>query len=332
MAQRVLVTDHAWELDIEREILAAAGAELIVAPPGGEQALAAASAATDAILTNWRPVPAAVLEAATSCLAVVRYGVGLDNIDVAAASRLGIVVANVPGFCADEVAEHALALMLALQRRVVRFADQTRSGGWDHLAFGPMRRVRGQVLGIVGLGRIGRAVAERAAGLGMTVLGLARPEGSGPAPPGVALASLADLLARSDVLTLHVPLTDATRGLIGAAELAAMKPGALLVNTSRGAVVDGGALVDALRRGHLGGAALDVLAREPPAPSDPLLALDQVIVTPHAAAFSIESTLELQRRAAASVVAVLGGVRPAHVVNPEVLRSPALRATALSAA
>jgi D-3-phosphoglycerate dehydrogenase len=325
----VLVTDYAWDsLDVEREILAPAGVEVIAAVTGEEDELIDLAPAADAIATCWKRVSAKVLDRAERCLVVARYGVGLDNIDVARAGELGMLVTNVPSFCEDEVAEHALALILALTRNVVRFAGQTSAGGWDNAAFGSMRRLRGQVLGIVGFGALGRALAGRAAALGLRVVVYSRSACDG-GPDGVArAATLEELLAQADVVSLHVPLTDATRGMIGARELALMKPGALLINTSRGAVVDADALADAVAAGHLGGAGLDVMASEPP-PAHPLLSLERVVVTPHAAFFSAESTLALQRGAAGSVLDVFAGRLPEHVVNPQVLSSPGLRATEL---
>lgn len=328
----VLVTDYAWEsLDVERGVLAQAAAELVVAETGEEEELVALASEVDAILTCWNRVSAAVLEAAPHCQVVARYGVGLDNIDVARAGELGILVTNVPRFCEDEVAEHALALILALTRNVVRFARQTSGGDWNNAAFGSMRRLRGQVLGLIGYGSLGRALAGRARALGMDVAVFSRTPLNDPHADRVMLAtSLDELLARCDVVSLHVPLTEATRGMIGARELALMKPGALLINTSRGAVVDADALAQAVSGGHLGGAGIDVMAAEPPPRDHPLLALDRVIVTPHAAFFSAESTLALQHGAAGAVTDVLVGRMPANLVNREVLSSPALRATAFA--
>jgi D-3-phosphoglycerate dehydrogenase len=329
MQRHVLVTDYAWEsLDVEREVLARVDASLVVAERGDEDELVALAPGVDAILTNWKPVTRRVLEAAPRCLVVARYGIGVDNIDVQAAGELGILVTNAPGFCADEVAEHVLGLVLALRRRIVSFAEQTRRGGWDNAAFGPLRRLRGQTLGIIGYGTLGRAVAGRAPALGMQVVALARAAPPGTDGVGVRLVPrLEEVLEAADVVTLHVPLNEGTRGLIGAAELARMRPGALLVNTARGAVVDSDALVEALRSGHIAGAGLDVLPAEPPARDDPLLAFEQVIVTPHAAFYSLESSAEVARRAASSVAEVLRGITPEHVVDRAVLRAPALRAS-----
>jgi D-3-phosphoglycerate dehydrogenase len=271
-------------------------------------------------------VPAAVLEAAGRCVTVARYGVGLDNIDIETATRLGIVVSNVPSFCTDEVADHTMALVLAHARHVVPFATGTAGGRWDNRAHGPMHRLRGRVLGLVGYGAIARKVAVRARAFGFEVIAYSRARSGEPSGDGVRFAAdLPELLAIADVVSLHVPLTPATRGLIGRAELAVMKPGAVLVNTARGALVDEATLIEALRDGQLGGAALDVLDGEPPAQGHPLPGMPTVIVTPHAAFDSVEAIAELQKCAARNVAAVLLGRPPATIVNREVLDQAELR-------
>jgi D-3-phosphoglycerate dehydrogenase len=322
---KVLITDYAWpSLDIESEVLGAVGAELVEAQTGEEDELVGLAGDADAILTCWKRVTPAVLDAAPRCLTVGRYGVGLDNIALDHATRLGIVVANVPDFCVDEVSEHALALTLAHVRRVVDFAGQTRSGGWDNTAFGELRRLRGQTMGLIGCGRIGSATAAKAQAFGMHVVALTR---SGrDLPEGVeAAANLEDLLDRADVISIHVPHTESTDRMIGEAELKRMKPTAFLVNTARGAVVDQAALTRALDEGWIAGAGLDVLTSEPPDPADPLLTLPTAIVTPHASFYSAEATAELQRRGAENVLQVLRGEVPGNIVNREVLDVPGLR-------
>ena len=322
---KVLITDYAWpSLDIEREVLGGIGAELVAAETGEEAELVRLAPGCDAILTCWQRVTPAVLDAAADCRVVGRYGVGLDNIAVDHATGLGIVVANVPDFCIDEVSEHAMALTLALVRRIVDFSLQTRGGGWDNSAAGELHRLRGQTMGLIGCGRIGSATAAKARAFGMRVLALTR--SGGDLPDGVERAAgLEDLLERSDVVSIHVPYTPETAGMVGEAELRRMKPTAFLVNTARGAVVDQAALARALREGWIRGAGLDVLAEEPPGAAEPLLALENAIVTPHASFYSVESTADLQRRAAANVREVLSGGVPETVVNPEVLERPGLR-------
>lgn len=318
---RVLVTDIAWpSTDLEAEILAQVGASLVVAETGDEPELVALAPEADAILTCWKRVTAAVIAAAPRLRVIGRYGIGLDNIDVAEATRRGIVVTNVPAFCTDEVAEHVLALVLCHVRRVVRLDAEIRGGTWNSVPDPPLRRLAGQTLGIVGFGSISRALARRALGLGLRVVVTTRTHPADAADwPEVEIAPLDAVRERADVLSLHVPLTDETRGLVDRDFLRRMKPGALLVNTSRGAIVDSAALAEALSEGWIGGAALDVTDPEPLPPGDPLRDVPNLILTPHVAFSSRESLETLQRVAAENVAAVLAGRRPAHVVNPEVL-------------
>jgi D-3-phosphoglycerate dehydrogenase len=324
----VLVTDYAWEsLDVERAILTRADARLVVADTGAEEELIAMAPFADAILTCWRPVTAAVLDAAPNCRTVARYGVGLDNIDVAHATDLGMVVTNVPDYSVEEVSDHTAALILAMTRRIVPFTAQVVAGGWDNTTTGPMRRLAGQTLGLVGSGAIARRVAEKMTGFGMRALTWSPRVHAGECVgAATAVGSLADLLGRSDVVSVHVPLTDTTRGLIDSDALALMKSSALLVNTARGPIVDTVALAEALATGKLAGAGLDVLSSEPPSPDDPLLALDNVILTPHAAFASVEAISELRAKAAQNVAAVLTGAIPSYVVNREVYRRAGARA------
>lgn len=315
---RVLKTDGVLELgEAERAVLAAIPAELVERPCLTEAELLEHAAQADAILTLDEPFGAEVVAALERCRVISRFGIGVDRIDVEAATARGIVVANVPDYCVDEVSDHALALLLALSRRVVALDRAVRSGVWDTVAVaGRVRRLRGQTLGVVGFGRLGRRLAEKARALGLDVLAhdpfVADEEiRAGGCEP----AALDVLLERSDWISLHLPLTPETRHLIGRAELARVKPTAVLLNTARGALVDQDALVAALVDGRLGGAGLDVLEREPPAPDDPLLALDNVVVTSHAAFYSEEALAEQRLRAVENVARVLTGRAPHAAVN-----------------
>jgi D-3-phosphoglycerate dehydrogenase / 2-oxoglutarate reductase len=332
VSSTVLVTDYAWpSLGIERAILGELDAELLVAETGSEAEIVSLAGDVDAILTNWARVPEAALEAAPKCCIVARYGVGIDNIPVELATELGILVANVPDFCLDEVSDHTLALVLACARRVVRFDRSTRSGRWNLDLAPGLPRLRGQTLGLVGFGNIARAVVPKARGLGLRVLAYTPRLQDGTAD-GVERTGLDRLLAESDYVSLHAPATPATRGLIGKRELRAMKPTAYLINTSRGSLVDEDALVQALSEGWIAGAALDVLVSEPPPPGFPLLALDNTIVTPHAAFYSDTAIEELQTKAAQNVAAALRGEVPETTINSAVLGQANLRLAARSAA
>ncbi len=315
---KVLLTDYAWpNLDIERRTLAEIDAELIVATAQDADSLARLAADADAIMTNWAKVPASVIQAAPKCRIVARLGIGLDNIDVATATARRIVVTNVPDYCLIEVAEHALALLLALSRKVAFYHHQTKSGTYDLKAGPVLRRIEGQTLGIVGLGNIGRTLANKASALGLKVLATSRSQRS--APPGVTFSSLERLLSESDYVSLHLPLVSETRHTIGAAQLSRMKPTAYLINTARGGLIDNGALAAALAAGKLAGAALDVQDPEPPDLSQAPWNDPRVIVTPHAAFVSEESLANLRSRTARQVAQWLTGSRPENVVNPAVL-------------
>ncbi len=311
---KVLLTDYAWpDVRLERQVLEQAGLELVVAPAQDEDTLARLAEDVAGILTCWAPVTARVIEAARACRIIARLGIGLDNIDLEAAARRGMVVTNVPDYCVDEVAEHTLALLLGLLRGVPHFHAATKAGSYERECPWPLRRVRGLSLGVVGLGQIGTRVAQLATGLGMTVLGTSR---SRKSLPEVTWCSLDELLARADVVSLHVPLTGQTRGLLDRRRLFSMKRGSYLINTARGQLVDHQALSDALRQGHLAGAALDVQEVEPPRLEEPPYCLPQVIVTPHVAFASDQSVSQLRRRACEEVVRVLSGQAPRHPVLP----------------
>lgn len=315
---RVLLTDYAWpDLDIEHTVLAEIDAELVVAPNGEAATLQSLAADVDAIMTNWARVPAEVLEVAQKCRIVSRLGIGLDNIDVASATARGMLVTNIPDYCLIEVAEHTLALVLALGRKIAFYHRETKEGRYRLTDGPPLRRLAGQTLGIVGFGNIGRAVAARASAFGFRVLACRRQPSVRPAdaPAGVEFCSFDELLAASDYVSLHVPSTPATRHMIGAEQFARMKSTAYLINTARGAVMDEAALAAALSAGELAGAALDVQQQEPPDLNWPPFNDPRVIVTPHAAFYSLESVNDLRRRVSRQVVQALQGNTPENVVN-----------------
>jgi D-3-phosphoglycerate dehydrogenase len=316
----VLVTDHPWaSLDAEEEALAAVGARLVLAPTGEQAELVGLAREADAILTCFAHVSAAVVSAAERLQVIGRYGIGVDNIAVEMATARGVLVTNVPSYCEHEVAEHALALMLALARRVTTFDRAVREGDWSLQRGGPIHRIHGQTLGILGLGKIGRTLAAKASALGLTVIAHNPRSPEAVAAAGYEPVELRELAERADFVSVHLPLTGQTTRLIDEDFLRAMKPTAVLVNTARGLVVDQDALAEALRDGWIAGAAADVFSPERLDPDDPLLAAPNLIATPHVAYYSEESLLDLGRLAAENVAAVLGGRRPATTVNPDVL-------------
>ena len=321
MTAKVLITDFVWpSIDPERAVLEAAGIEPVVAPDASESTLAGLAQKVDAIMFCFAQVTGNVLEAATNCRVAARYGIGVDNVDIAKATELGIVVTNVPDYCMDEVTDHALGMILALNRRFIPHSRAVVSGNWGDVVLNePMHRTRGATLGIVGFGRIGRALAAKAAGFGMKVIAYDPLIQPGAEIDGVKAVSFDEVLTRSDFISLHVPLLPETQHMIGAPELARMKPGSIIVNCARGGLIDEGALAASLASGHTAGAGLDVVEPAPPDPASPLLKQENVIITPHTAFFSQASTLELERRTAQEVVRVLNGEHPENLINPDVL-------------
>ena len=311
---KVLITDYAWpNLEIEQRTLREVDAELIVADKQDAESLTRLAAEADAIMTNWAKVPAAVINGAPRCKLVARLGIGLDNIDVAAATAKGMLVTNIPDYCLIEVAEHALALLLSMGRKVAFYHHETMAGRYDLKAGAVLRRIEGQTLGIVGLGNIGSALARKATALGLKVVATSRSRR--PAPANVVYCSLDELLAQSDYVSLHVPMTPDTKHLIGEKQFSQMKPTAYLINTARGGLIDHAALAKALDAGQLAGAALDVQDPEPPNLSERPWSDPRVLVTPHAAFVSEESLNDLRSRTARQVVECLSGREPKHVVN-----------------
>jgi len=313
---RVVAVDDGYAAyDQEAALLASIGAHFHVRPCSGNPvAVAAAAQDADVVLVRESPLSRAVIEALPRLRAVVRYGVGVDNVDLAAARERRIMVANVPDYGVDEVSSQAVALALAVARRLPLHDAEVRAGRWTGGVLKPMYRWRGRTLGLVGYGRIARMTEEKLLGFGFARVLVHDPHAELPA--GVRAVDLDTLFAQSDVVSLHAPLNAETRHLANARRLALMPPGAILVNTARGGLVDLDALHAALAAGHLLGAGLDVFDPEPPDLPHPLFALDNVIVTNHVGWYSEESMRELQRKATEEAVRVLRGEPPRHWVNP----------------
>jgi D-3-phosphoglycerate dehydrogenase / 2-oxoglutarate reductase len=270
----------------------------------------------DAILVTYAKLPGDLLRQLTRCRAIGRFGLGVDNIDLPAAKELGIVVTYVPDYCMQEVSDHAMALLLALARKITFSNKLVQSGRWEVSPIVPLRRLEGQALGLIGFGNIPRTLAPKAKAFGLKVITHDPYVGKAVlAAAGVEGVSFDDLLARSDFISVHAPLMPATRGLIDAVAFARMKPGALLINTARGPLVDEAALVAALDSGKLGGAALDVVTTEPLAKDSPLIGRDNVILTPHTAFYSVEALEELQTKCASDVARVLSGDKAVYPIS-----------------
>ena len=320
----VLGTDVAWpSVEPEAAVLARVGADLILAESGSEEELLRLVPEADAILTCWAQVPTSVVRAGARLQVIGRYGIGVDNIAVDEATRRGIIVTNVPAYCLDEVSDHAMALILACARKICHFDTLVHEGDWEIASGKPLFRLRGQTLGIIGFGKIGRTLVPKAQAFGLRVLVNDPYVGEDAvAACGCELVELGVLLNQADFISIHVPLTEATRGLIDESRLRQMKPTAFIINTARGAIIEQDALVDAIEQGRIAGAALDVFVPERLRADHPLLKMPNVITTPHVAFYSEESVQDLEVLAAENVAAVLSGRRPAAVVNPEVLDLP----------
>ncbi len=318
MKTQVYVTDDRYrDYSIEREILAEANAEVVVCDLHDQAAAKERLAKADAVLLNLFDMNRDIISSLKNCRVISRYGVGIDNVDVAAATKAGIWVARVPSYCVDEVAVHTVGLLLAAIRRIPARDRSVRAGGWNLQDTQKAHRMAGRRLGIIGFGAVGREVHKRLSTFQLTETlvydpskdpDFVREAGAEPVP-------LETLLAESDYVSIHAPLSDATTGLINREKLALMKPEAILVNTARGKIVNQTDLVEALRNGVIGYAALDVLDSEPPAPDDPLLSLDNIILSDHCAYYSEQSIAELKAKAAYNILEVLKGRSPVYPVN-----------------
>jgi D-3-phosphoglycerate dehydrogenase len=319
----VVVADSVFpNLDLARAVVSRAGAELRLASQPTPESIVAAAREADALLVTYAKINADMIREMKKCKIISRFGIGVDNVDIEAATRQRIVVTKVPDYCIDEVSDHAMALLLSLVRKIPFSSARAHAGRWEMPAVTPIHRLRGTVLGLVGFGRIPQLVAPKAKAFGMRVMAY------DPYLPlnvmeqaGVGRLEFPELLKISDYISIHSPLLPETHHLFSDEVFRQMKPGALIVNTSRGPVVDEAALARALDAKQLAGAALDVLEQEPPVNS-PLFGRDNVILTPHTSFYSVESLEELQTKAAEEVVRVLSGQPPLNPVNPEALAAP----------
>jgi len=313
---KVVITDcDHGDIEEEKKVFPRIGAELLFYQAKTEEDLVRVSKDADGLLNQYSLLTRKVLEQLPRCKVIARYGVGVDSIDLRAATDLGIIVANVPDYCFEEVALQSVTLLLALIRQTPFFDQKIKSGHWNFRLGTPIHRVRGRTMGLVGCGRIGREVARIVSALGMRVMVF---DPYIKEAEGVEFVDLDTLLRESDFLSVHCPLNESTRHLIGEEAFAKMKKRPLIVNTSRGPIIDEKALAEALKKGLVSGAGLDVMEAEPPDPSNPLLKMDQVILSPHVSFYSEESIKELKRRTAEGVADVLSGKWPQSVVNSEV--------------
>ncbi|MGE3270616.1 MAG: C-terminal binding protein [Chloroflexota bacterium] len=331
MAFKVAVTPTrpGYPFEIEREILEKVGAELVIVPWENETQYAAAVADADAVVQGRGvTLTASIVKQLKQAKVVMNGAVGLDRIDIDAATEAGILVVNVPDVWVNEVADHAMLLLLAVARKLKYASGMAHSGKWAqvHSALAPVPRLQGKTLGLVSFGTIARNVAKRAQAFGMNVIAFdpfVTPEAM--AELGVGSRTLEAMLAEADFVSAHAPHTKGTHHLMGEAQFAAMKPTAIFVNTGRGKVVDEPALIKALQEGKIAAAGLDVLEEEPPAPDNPLLSMENVLVTPHTAFYSDEAFIASRVRIGEEIAAILSGKRPRNCANPSVLEKLGLK-------
>jgi len=314
---KIAVADSVFpNLDPTEEIFGRAGGDVTLAEAPTKEAILKIARDSDALMVTFAELTADLISELRNCRAIGRFGIGVNNIDLDAAHARDIQICYVPDYCLDEVADHSLALMLALERKVVAGNAQVQAGGWALRELTPMRRLRGLTLGLVGFGKIPQNLAPKARAFGLNIV-VADPY----APEsvidqlGATRVSFEELLVRSDFISVHAPLTEETRHIFSESAFKQMKSSAYLINTSRGPLIDEGALAAALDAGELAGAGLDVLESEPLAEGFGLSGRDNVIITPHAAFYSESSLLDLQTKCCEDVVRILRGDAPLNPAN-----------------
>ncbi len=318
MAQfKVLIADSRHPgYDEEKAVLSEIDAEVIIERSDDEEVMVKWAPEIDGLVVNLAPVTAKVIGAMTKCRCISRYGVGYDNVDLAALKGRDIILANVPDYCAEDVSDHAMALFLDGVRKISRKDRHVRKGEWNLVELQKVNRIRGRTFGFVGFGLIARTVLRKLSGfeLGRILV-------SDPLIPkdvveqaGAELVDLDTLCAESDYISLHAPVVPATKGMIGAAQLEKMKETAILINTARGPLIQEEALVEALKNGQIACAGLDVFENEPLAADHPLRALDNITLVDHAGWYSEEAMAELKTKAAKNVADVLKGGKPDYIV------------------
>lgn len=317
---KIVITDcdHP-SVDIEKTVFQTINAEVTLENCRTEEDVIAVASDSDGIINQYAPITKKVIQALSKCKVISRYGVGVDNIDIEAATDKNIVVANVPDYCVDEVSTHAMSLILACARGLTILDRKVREKKWDFTIVKPLFRTEGQIVGLFGLGRIARKVAQKALGFGFKVIAydpyVSEVEGC------IKLVDFDNLLRSADFISIHAPLTTETRYSFGENELRKMKKNSFLINTSRGPLVNEKDLYRALKKRWITGAALDVMEEEPPDWKNPLFTLDNAIFTPHISFYSEESYKELKTKTAEAVIAVLAGDKPRSAVNSQVFKN-----------
>ncbi|MBA7551264.1 Hydroxypyruvate reductase [subsurface metagenome] len=319
---KVAVTDYVFpNLEIEKRELKKIGADLIESAGKDEENIIEAAKDADAILNCYAELTPRVIESLEKCQIIARYGIGVNNVNMLTATKKGIIVTNVPDYCIEEVSDHALALILACARKICQLNKTVKSGKWEFKDYHPIYRLKGQTLGIVSFGKIPRRLVEKVRAYEFNIISYDPYVNKEiVAKYNVKLVTLEELLKESDIITVHAPLTKETEGMFGSEQFKLMKNSAYLINTARGGLIKDNDLAQALKKGEISGAGLDVLEDENVNSHHPLVNLENVIITPHSAFYSEEALKDLQYKAVQEVVRVLTGEKPKSCVNPEVLK------------
>ncbi|WP_152658485.1 C-terminal binding protein [Oceanobacillus sp. CFH 90083] len=316
---KVVITDYEFDtIQPEIEILEKAGAEVVAVQCKTEEEVIEVAKDADGIINQYAPVTRKVIESLENCKIIARYGIGFDTIDVDAATDNKILVTNVTDYCLDEVSDHAFALLISSNRKLVELNNAVKSGTWDFNISKPIFRLRGSVLGLAGLGNIAQYLAKKAQAFGMKVVAY------DPFIPvevakslDIELLELNEVCKAADYLSVHTPLNKHTKGLISTEQFQNMKSNAVIINTARGPIIDEKALIEALEQKEIAGAALDVVEVEPIEQDNPLVKMDNVILNPHVSFYSDSSELDLKKKTAQNVADVLEGFFPKYVVNKD---------------
>lgn len=327
---KVVITDYEFEdLRYEERVLQPYGIELVPAKCRTEEEVIAACRDADGIINQYAPIGHMVIESLEKCKVITRYGVGVNTVDLSAATEKGICVANVPDYCMDEVSNHALTLLLDVTRKASLANQYVKTGVWDFKVTQPIYRLQGRTLGLIGFGNIPQALAEKVKPLGLKVIAYDPyfPEAIAN-EKGIQLVSMDELCQQSDIISVHAPLTESTKGMLGKRQFDMMKKDCFVINTSRGQVIHEEALVKALQEGQIAGAGLDVLVKEPIIADHPFLSMENVVLTPHVAWYSEESAVELRVKTALGIVEVLAyGEYPRYLINKQVKEKTAFQAS-----
>lgn len=319
---KVMITDYQYEhVECEKKLIEGAGYELIERRSSTKEEIIGLGNNAEALVTQYCDIDSEIIGFLKNCKLIIKYGIGINNIDLQAASKKGIYVCNVPDYAIDEVSNHTIALLFALNRKLRIFSSALKAGEWSYEAAVPLHRLAGSTLGLVGFGKIPQSVAKKMKGFDLQILGYdPYCPGERMEELGVLKVDLNHLLKESDIISIHCPYTSMTHHMFSTDEFKVMKPTASLINTARGSIVNEKALIEALRSGEISGAGLDVFEQEPLGPGSPLLNMENVIATPHSAWYSEEAIRTLQKSVAEEVVRVLSGNAPLHPCNVEELR------------